>query len=153
MSNCVYGSALELPFQNETFKLVISSECIEHTYDPLHALKEMIRVLRPEGVLIITTPNYIWRWAITIAEILNLRRFHGIENWTKRDQICHTIENAGAKILVDEGLYLLPFQFRPLWPLLTWLNLYGQAFRRFMINQCWVARKNLGHDLEKSKKS
>jgi hypothetical protein len=46
-----------------------------------------------------------------------------------------------AEIVADHGLYLAPFQIKPLWPLIEWINEKGQALRPLMINQCWVARK------------
>lgn len=43
----------------ETFDTVISCETIEHLPDPVAALREIRRVLRPGGVLFLTTPNYM----------------------------------------------------------------------------------------------
>ena len=54
-----------------------------------------------------------------------------------------TIEQNIAELrpLAEEGLFILPFQIKPLWPLISWFNRHGQAFRKWMINQCWMARK------------
>jgi SAM-dependent methyltransferase len=54
----VVGSALDLPFDDESFDTVVSTEVLEHVPDPLRALREMHRVLRPSGHLILTTPMY-----------------------------------------------------------------------------------------------
>jgi SAM-dependent methyltransferase len=40
------------------FDTVISCETIEHLADPVQALRELHRVLRPGGCLLLTTPNY-----------------------------------------------------------------------------------------------
>ena len=45
-----------LPFNDGTFDTVISSDVIEHLPDPMLAFKEMARVLRPGGKLILNTP-------------------------------------------------------------------------------------------------
>jgi SAM-dependent methyltransferase len=46
------------PYPDETFDVVIFSELIEHlAINPVWALAEMHRVLRPGGHLIVTTPN------------------------------------------------------------------------------------------------
>jgi GT2 family glycosyltransferase/SAM-dependent methyltransferase len=46
------------PFEDDHFDVVLFCEIIEHlTSDPLVALHEIKRVLKPEGVLVLTTPN------------------------------------------------------------------------------------------------
>jgi hypothetical protein len=47
-----------LPYPNETFDVVLFCEVIEHlTQDPTFALAELHRVLKPDGYLLVTTPN------------------------------------------------------------------------------------------------
>ena len=54
----VRGSAFALPFRDESFDCVISSQVIEHiAYDP-GLFSELHRVLTPGGTLIIGTPDY-----------------------------------------------------------------------------------------------
>lgn len=59
----VYENALvvdcnkQLPFQNEEFDVIWSSEVIEHLVDPVFSLKEARRILKPGGRLVYTTPN------------------------------------------------------------------------------------------------
>jgi SAM-dependent methyltransferase len=50
---------LSLPFRDEAFALVLASELIEHLADGLPFLRECRRVLRPGGLLVLTTPN-LW---------------------------------------------------------------------------------------------
>jgi glycosyltransferase involved in cell wall biosynthesis/SAM-dependent methyltransferase len=46
------------PYADDSFDAVLFCEIIEHLLaDPVHALTEIKRVLRPRGVLILTTPN------------------------------------------------------------------------------------------------
>jgi len=47
----------DLPFENNFFDAVLCGEVIEHLYDPDHLLDEIYRVLKPNGICIITTPN------------------------------------------------------------------------------------------------
>ncbi len=79
-STRVVGSVLELPFSDNTFDYVVSSEVIEHVPTPLNAITEMHRVLKPGGQLIITTPSKRWYFSLIIAHRLNLRRYQGLEN-------------------------------------------------------------------------
>ena len=48
-----------LPWPDGTFDVVCSIEGIEHLEDPHHFLRDIHRVLRPEGRLILTTPNVV----------------------------------------------------------------------------------------------
>lgn len=48
----------KLPFKNHTFDFVIFNEVFEHLrINPILALKEINRVLKSEGILLLTTPN------------------------------------------------------------------------------------------------
>lgn len=47
----------KLPYENNSFDLIICSEVLEHLKDDKKALKELHRVLKPNGKLIITVPN------------------------------------------------------------------------------------------------
>lgn len=55
----VRASAMDLPFQDEAFDLVMSQEVVEHVNDPLRALCEMRRVLRKGGSLYFQVPFVI----------------------------------------------------------------------------------------------
>ena len=48
----------DLSFRNEHFDIVFSFETIEHVPKPYTAIKEIYRVLKPGGSLMLTTPNY-----------------------------------------------------------------------------------------------
>jgi SAM-dependent methyltransferase len=50
------GDIAQLPYGDETLDLVISSEVIEHAPDPQRVMREITRVLRPQGRLILTIP-------------------------------------------------------------------------------------------------
>lgn len=48
----------KLPFENETFDCVISSEVIEHVFDVDNYLSEFWRVLKPRGILGLSCPYH-----------------------------------------------------------------------------------------------
>ncbi|MDP9316424.1 MAG: class I SAM-dependent methyltransferase [Chloroflexota bacterium] len=50
-----------LPFPNAFFDLIWCSEVIEHLHNVPQALHEFRRILKPQGKLVVTTPNsYFW---------------------------------------------------------------------------------------------
>ena len=46
-----------LPTVDESFDVIVTTEVIEHLENPRAAFREFFRLLRPKGVLILTTPN------------------------------------------------------------------------------------------------
>lgn len=63
LSNRVHlfqGDAQNLPCRDEVFKQVICSEVLEHLLSPSEALHEMARILKPNGVALISIPNEMW---------------------------------------------------------------------------------------------
>ena len=50
------GDATRLPFADDAFDIVITSEVLEHIQDDVSAIAEMVRVLRPGGVFAATVP-------------------------------------------------------------------------------------------------
>lgn len=51
------GNAEALNIAANSFDIIVSTELLEHLQEPGRALAEFCRVLRPDGLLIITTPN------------------------------------------------------------------------------------------------
>jgi len=95
----VCGTVYSLPFKDGSYDTCLISEVLEHLQRPTEALKEVARVLRPGGVLIVTTPNKrspVWWTAKAIAS--RLRYF---DWWTKN----HSSEVDATRLQT----YLLPY--------------------------------------------
>ena len=54
-----------LPFESGTFDLVVHSDTLEHVSNPVHALTECRRVLKPGGALCFTVPVIVGRMTRT----------------------------------------------------------------------------------------
>ena len=77
----VRASAFALPFGDEAFDCVVSSQVIEHIAREQVLFDEMWRVLRPGGILIIGTPDYAtWQWR-TIEPVYGM-----LLPWAYRDE-------------------------------------------------------------------
>ena len=66
------GDGRILPFGGARFDVVIAFEIFEHLADPLPLLEDIKRVLKPEGVLLLSTPNR----SISEEERLEPNPFH-----------------------------------------------------------------------------
>lgn len=53
------GSALAVPFADESFDVAVIFQCLEHLPDPRLALSELARVTKPGGVVVVVGPNLV----------------------------------------------------------------------------------------------
>lgn len=65
-----------MPFEDNRFDLAYADYLLEHLQDPKKAAKEIFRVLKPNGVFIIRTPN-LWHYVTLISRLTphNLHTF------------------------------------------------------------------------------
>ncbi len=141
-SRGLVADVCQLAAHDGSFDVVISSEMLEHTEAPERAIGELARVLRRDGVLVLTTPNRAWQGVVRTASRLRLRPFHGLENfvgWRRLERAC---DAAGLDIVSHVGFHPWPFH----------LGLHRAARRverriahgplaPLMVNQAVVARK------------
>jgi len=87
-AHSLVGAKLEaLPFEDESFDLVTCNMVVEHLQDPAGSFLEFVRVLRPNGRLIVHTPNLL-NYAVCAGHVLKLllprRAFLRILGWSDR---------------------------------------------------------------------
>ena len=91
-----------LPFRSGVFECVIAADVIEHLYETKSALHECRRLLKKEGVLILTLPNFSW-WKSRIKSLLgilpddveNLKHYRHF-TWEKTTEL---IRESGFKVI------------------------------------------------------
>ena len=69
-----------LPFEDHSLDLIIFTDVIEHLTDPLPLLLDFKRVLKPGGVLLITTDN-VFRIVFKIKYLLNINIFQDLDRY------------------------------------------------------------------------
>jgi 2-polyprenyl-3-methyl-5-hydroxy-6-metoxy-1,4-benzoquinol methylase len=127
-------------FGPESFDIVVSSECIEHTPSPERALAEMAAVLKPGGLISVSTPNWLWGPVVRVATVVGFRPFDGLENFSSFRSIRRVLNAQGVEVVQEKGLHLFPFQLRA-HQLSRWCDDHLQALRFLMINLCVLGRK------------
>jgi SAM-dependent methyltransferase len=63
LENVQVGSLTGLPFADGEFDLITSLDVIEHIEDDVAVLRELLRVARPGGALLLTVPAYPALWS------------------------------------------------------------------------------------------
>ncbi|MBW2060804.1 MAG: class I SAM-dependent methyltransferase [Deltaproteobacteria bacterium] len=85
----VCGSAENLPYADQSFDKIFCKGAIDHFYDPGQALREMIRVLKPDGRVIIAVANFnnlgfrIAKLYDRIYKVIRDKRISGSHMWDK----------------------------------------------------------------------
>lgn len=104
------GSLLHLPFEDESFDCIICSEVLEHIPEHNKAIKELHRVIKKGGTVLISTPNRInpdMIWRILVYGKYTLQVFD--------KPILHTLLKKSFK---QEGFVIeefFSFFFLPIW--------------------------------------
>ena len=71
-----------LPFAGHAFDVVTALDVLEHTDDDLHSLREIHRVTKPGGLVLITVPAYGFLWSEHDEALKHRRRYtaHELRN-------------------------------------------------------------------------
>lgn len=99
--NAVVGPADQPPFAPGSFDAVFAGEIVEHVVDPHAALRHWVRLLRPGGRLVVTTPNRR-HW---LARARGYERVENLEHLFEWDvhELRRAIRRAGAQVRSIEG--------------------------------------------------
>jgi len=75
LKGTVLGNVMCLPFHDESFEVVTCFDLIEHFEDDLTAIKEIARICKKGGFIIITVPAYQSLWSIHDVSLHHKRRY------------------------------------------------------------------------------
>ena len=120
--NVLNGAGENLPYPENYFDLILSHEVIEHVADDVKAVKEMVRVLKPEGRIALFCPNrgypfethgIIWRGKYRFGNKLFVNYLPGkmrnklaphVRVYSKRD-LEKLFENLNVRIVKKQILF------------------------------------------------
>ena len=99
-ANFEVGSAYELPFEDGSFDVVHAHQVLQHLADPVAALTEFRRVLRPGGLVAVRDSDY--------ATMVHAPTEPAIERWLELYHRVHAANGGEA----DAGRFLLSWVLR-----------------------------------------
>jgi SAM-dependent methyltransferase len=109
-----------LPYEDQTFDVVNFSETLEHlNFNPLPVVKELYRVLKPGGIVLITTPNAL-RLGSRIRLLMGHNIFADLKNLCWGDpysahyreyslsEVAKLLQWGGFGVIVQQAKYMYP---------------------------------------------
>lgn len=107
------GRLADQRYADDSFDLVLMNHVIEHVHDPLETLGEVYRVLRSNGLLVVTTPNASsWSHRYFGADWRGLEPPRHL-NIFNRNNLATTTKHAGfARTVVSSTLRITPYVIR-----------------------------------------
>ena len=84
----IQGTAEALPIDDESVDIAVACDVIEHLPDDEAAVRELVRVLRPGGLALVTVPAYPWLMGAHDRAVGHERRY-------TRPTLVDRVERAG----------------------------------------------------------
>ena len=122
----------ELPFDKDSFDLVITDNVLDHCESPQQVVSEMHRVLAPGGILYLRLNVYhAWgRMVRQLAELAHIDKGHP-----------HTFTSRSLRrLLTTKGLELVSFSESGYWP--TWRTELTSGSRKDLLKAMTFATRN-----------
>ena len=106
-ATAIKGDALHLPFDDNTFDVVLAAEILEHIPSDEAAMAELVRVVRPGGTVAVTVPRWLPErvcWALS-------DEYHEVEGGHvriySRTELVTKLENAGLELVASHHAHAL----------------------------------------------
>lgn len=112
-----HGAAEKLPYEDGTFDLVTALDVVEHLDDDMAGLREMRRVLRPDGHALLFVPAFMFLWGVQDDVSHHRRRY-------RMPELLKAVREAGFE--VERATYANITFFLPILLVRTfmrWMNI------------------------------
>ncbi len=102
LSDVTLGPVEDLPHEESTFDIVTCLDVLEHVPDPVKVLREMRKVLKNDGKIVVTVPAFRILWSQHDEALCHLRRY-------KKKALLHDLSEAGLKAEKVRYLFFTSF--------------------------------------------
>lgn len=116
LDKVTHGAAEELPYEDGMFDLVTAFDVVEHMDDDVAGLREMRRVLRPGGRVLLFVPTFMFLWGVQ-DDVSNHRRRYRLP------ELRRVLDQAGFE--VERSTYANITFFAPILMVRQFMRLTG----------------------------
>lgn len=97
-----------LDFPDNFFDCVLSLETLEHTPKPLVLLKELHRVLKPSGILVMSLPPQTAELPLRLYELFFENHGEGPHRFLSSCEVKNLLKTANFNLQIHKGTLLIP---------------------------------------------
>lgn len=90
------------------FDMILCYETIEHVPSPGAFLSELHRVLKPGGILVLTTPNLLWEPVHWLSATFKWDHGEGPHRMLPRQELLWLFRTHGFKVITERTFVLIP---------------------------------------------
>lgn len=125
-----------LPYNDDSFDVVVSDQVLEHVVDPGKAFSESLRVARPKGIVIHTTcflnpihffPVDLWRYSPeALKQLSGGNKIIEAGGWGNRSALLLMFMGTGHHLIPEDSghpLHQIALHNDPRYPIVTWVIL------------------------------
>lgn len=107
------GDVQNMPFESESFDLILATDIIEHVVDDRQAVQELARLLTAGGSLLITVPAFMALWGHNDDTAHHRRRY-------RKAEVMNLAQACGLR--VRREFYFNFLLFVPIWVVRTFMK-------------------------------
>ena len=146
------GSAEDLPYPDRYFDKVICSSSLEHFKDDIKALKEMHRVLKPNGTVVLTTDSFTYPIRDELKE--KHREIAYVVNYYTAEKLKERFEIAGfemrrSKYLLNSRItsFFFKIGIKKKWSGISWMVISFIAYPLCLVSDRLFGDEDKGYTL------
>jgi SAM-dependent methyltransferase len=98
----------ELPLKDREFDVTLCLETVEHVSRPERFVRELARVTKPRGTMVLSTPNVLWEPIHALAAVTGLHHSEGPHRFVRYRRLVEMVERAGFRVEQAETNVLIP---------------------------------------------